>query len=234
MLPQFNIDYRSSPSASQISLWSAPSTSALARLDTRSTSHESDYVTGATGSDNPIYRGVSSEALYRGLSHEALYRAGSLNKPLTTLDKTGWHIWLYIIYCTMAVYPSGETISLFIRDVQLVPKVCQMTSIGTNPGLFQIRFQYVLTRRVKMYEPKCTEIWSEKSRICTIWGRSDPLWAQMWHPRFSSSLIEWLRWVLFTLFCCQLRLWYKWRFSARVCSSAEKWWKNIYEKGSFL
>ena len=27
-------------------------------------------------------------------------------------------------------------------------------------------------------DPKCTEIWPEKSRICPIWGKSDPLWSQ--------------------------------------------------------
>ena len=30
--------------------------------------------------------------------------------------------------------------------------------------------------------PKCTEIWSEKSRICPIWGQSEPLWGRIWVP----------------------------------------------------
>ena len=28
---------------------------------------------------------------------------------------------------------------------------------------------------------KCTEIRSEKPRICPIWGQSDPLWSQTYH-----------------------------------------------------
>ena len=40
-------------------------------------------------------------------------------------------------------------------------------AIGTKPGLVHIRF---LT-------------WPEKKiRLCPIWGQSNPLWAQFWHP----------------------------------------------------
>ena len=31
--------------------------------------------------------------------------------------------------------------------------------------------------------PKCSEIRSEKSRMSSHWGQSNPLWAQIWHPR---------------------------------------------------
>ena len=36
----------------------------------------------------------------------------------------------------------------------------------------------------KWAEPKCTEIWSEKVRICPIWGQSDPFWALIWQACF--------------------------------------------------
>ena len=43
----------------------------------------------------------------------------------------------------------------------------------TNSRLFQIRWQYIFARR----------IWSEKSRICSIWGQSHPFLAQILHLR---------------------------------------------------
>ena len=68
------------------------------------------------------------------------------------------------------------------------PKWLRSAPNGTNPGLFQIRFQYIW-----LIWAKCTEIWSEKvhlvpgfvpfgARICPIWGQSDPLWSQTYHP----------------------------------------------------
>ena len=48
------------------------------------------------------------------------------------------------------------------------PKWVRLAPNGTNPRLFQIRFQYILVSR-----PKCTEIWSEKvsdlSHLGPIW-----------------------------------------------------------------
>ena len=36
-------------------------------------------------------------------------------------------------------------------------------------------------------ERKCTDIRSEKVLFCPIWGKSDPLLDQIWHPRPQSS-----------------------------------------------
>ena len=33
-------------------------------------------------------------------------------------------------------------------------------------------------------EPKCTEFWSEKSQICSIWRQYGPLWLQIWSHWF--------------------------------------------------
>ena len=53
------------------------------------------------------------------------------------------------------------------------PKWGRLARDGTNPGLFQIRFPYILAQ-------KCTEISDlKKSRICPISGQSAPLWAQI-------------------------------------------------------
>ena len=52
--------------------------------------------------------------------------------------------------------------------VGLTPKWDRLSPNGTNPGLFQIRF--ALKSDLK------------KPRICPIWGQSDPLWSQTYHP----------------------------------------------------
>ena len=63
--------------------------------------------------------------------------------------------------------------------VGLAPNWVRLAPNGTNPGLCQISFQCI-------WRPcaKCTEIWSEKLRICPIWGQSDPLRNQTYHPWF--------------------------------------------------
>ena len=52
---------------------------------------------------------------------------------------------------------------------------------GTNPGLFQIRFQYIL--------PKCTEIWSQSLGFVQFWANVTNVLAQIWH-HFSYVLIK--------------------------------------------
>ena len=59
----------------------------------------------------------------------------------------------------------------------LVTKWDRLVPIVTNPGLFPIRFQYILAR-----EPKCTDIWSEK--VPDLSHLSNPMWAHIWHTCF--------------------------------------------------
>ena len=52
--------------------------------------------------------------------------------------------------------------------VGLSPKWLRLAPNGTNPGLFQMA-----TNALK------SDL--KKSRICLIWGQSDPLWSQTYH-----------------------------------------------------
>ncbi|XP_005101953.1 alpha-catulin isoform X2 [Aplysia californica] len=72
---KFNIDYRSSPTpstSSQVTRWTSASTS----------SNPTRYELRSSGSDTESGPGSSGPS-------EGLYRSTSLNKPLSTLDKTG-------------------------------------------------------------------------------------------------------------------------------------------------
>ena len=64
--------------------------------------------------------------------------------------------------------------------------------------------------------PKCTEICSKKSRICSIWGQSDPFWVQIWSLRWELSEmcvfpvtsivmteLSWLAHDMFSLTCAE-------------------------------
>ena len=62
--------------------------------------------------------------------------------------------------------------------VGLAPKWVRLAPNGTNPGLFQIRFQRIW-RRAPIILLKSD---LKKPRICLIWGQSDPLWSQTYHP----------------------------------------------------
>ena len=66
--------------------------------------------------------------------------------------------------------------------------------IGRIRDFFQTRSQYILGLWTRdFFWPKCTEIWSEKSRICPIWSQSDPFWARIRHhcpAVFDSSSIQ--------------------------------------------
>ena len=72
-------------------------------------------------------------------------------------------------------------------DQILAQKRVRLAPNGTNPGLFQIRFQYILAPQMGQIrdifrsvfktfflELKCTE----KSWIFPIWGHPDPFWGQ--------------------------------------------------------
>ena len=48
----------------------------------------------------------------------------------------------------------------------------RLASNGTNPGLFQIIFQYILAHRAKMY---WNLIWRSPG-FCPSWGQSDQIW----------------------------------------------------------
>ena len=60
----------------------------------------------------------------------------------------------------------------------LDPKLVRLDPNGTNSGLFQIRFQYILAVRQNVLKSDL-----KKSRICLIWGQSDPFWVQIWWAR---------------------------------------------------
>ena len=40
----------------------------------------------------------------------------------------------------------------------------------------------ILQKCLKHVKPKSTETDLKKSQICPIWGQSDPIWNQPWHP----------------------------------------------------
>ena len=64
-----------------------------------------------------------------------------------------------------------------IGMVGLAPKWVRLATKGTNPGLFQIRFQYIWRGA-----PNALKSDLKKPRICPIWGQSDQLWSQTYHP----------------------------------------------------
>ena len=61
--------------------------------------------------------------------------------------------------------------------VGLAPKWVRLAPNGTNPGLFQIRLQCIWRGA-----PNALKSDLKKPRICSIWGQSDPLWSQTYHP----------------------------------------------------
>ena len=61
--------------------------------------------------------------------------------------------------------------------VGLAPKWIRLAPNGTNPGLFNIRFQWINALKSDLKKPG----------ICPIRGQSDPLWSQTYHPRCVSS-----------------------------------------------
>ena len=78
--------------------------------------------------------------------------------------------------CTIAVTGGGNNAGRNENTpgmVGLAPKWVRLAPNGTNPGLFQIRFQCIWRRGAK-----CTEIWSEKapdlSHFEPIWPTLEP------------------------------------------------------------
>ena len=55
--------------------------------------------------------------------------------------------------------------------------------LTTNPGNFSHQIQYIVAWHAKMYW-----IWSEKIRICPIWGQSDTFFVQIWSPSRRSDI----------------------------------------------
>ena len=70
-------------------------------------------------------------------------------------------------------YPRSRT-GYLPWVIRFGPTMGQIGPKGTNPGLLQIRFQYIFDAA-----PKCTESDLKKSRICPIWGQSDLFLAQI-------------------------------------------------------
>ena len=69
--------------------------------------------------------------------------------------------------------------------VGLPPKWVRLAPTETNTGLFQIRFQYIFAQRQNVLKSDL-----KKSRICPIWGQSDPFWVQIWSARHSHCLLQ--------------------------------------------
>ena len=61
------------------------------------------------------------------------------------------------------------------RLPDLAPKWVRLAPNGTNLGNFQIRFSTFWRPA-----PKCTQSDLKNSRICPIWGQSDPISVPIW------------------------------------------------------
>ena len=92
----------------------------------------------------------------------------SVLKKVPEMPQNLSHIWHPWSSPGCLVYLGG--VELPARMSGLARKWVKLAPNGTNPGLFEIRFQ-------QMY---WNLIW--KSRICPIWGQSEPLWSQTYHP----------------------------------------------------
>ena len=68
------------------------------------------------------------------------------------------------VACGYIVVTFGN--SMYPRECRFGSKVGQISPNGTNPGLFQIRFQYI----IKLIEPNVLKSDLKKSRICPICG----------------------------------------------------------------
>ena len=82
----------------------------------------------------------------------------------------------------------------FIGWPDLGPKWVRLTPNGTNPGLCQIKFQYILAKSDKSgpfsdqisvhfgaVRQNVLKSDLNKSRICPIWCQSDHIWTQICH-----------------------------------------------------
>ena len=87
-------------------------------------------------------------------------------------------------YYTIAIL---RTINFIVELPDWGPKWARLTPNGTNPGLFQIRFQYILARVLK------SDL--KKPRVCPIWSQSGPLWVQTWSS-CSSHLVAYNKFLL--------------------------------------
>ena len=94
---------------------------------------------------------------------------------------------------------SGEWTSWMVG---LAPKWVRLAPNGTNSGLFQIRFQCIWRPQMGQIRgffrsdfstfgagaPNALKSDLKKPRICPIWGQSEPLWSQTYHPCVRPSL----------------------------------------------
>ena len=97
----------------------------------------------------------------------------------------------------------------------LDPKWVRLAPNWSNPGLFQIIFQYILRSDFSTFW-RYAKSDLKKSRIWPIWGQSDPFWVQIWSPRmehidlpdFKPGLISSR---LHIYLWCVYRFWLDWR-----------------------
>ena len=90
--------------------------------------------------------------------------------------------WFFISYIIIPMWPTFDPnltslltaiVTCEAGMVGLIPKWVRLAPNGTNPGLFQIRFQCIWRGGAN-----CTEIWSEKVPDLSQLGQSDPLCSQ--------------------------------------------------------
>ena len=106
-------------------------------------------------------------------SQIVFYTPSKKRNELKIIGNNGRHLKLY-----QSVHDS-------IRDVRFKPKVVRLATKGSNPGLFRSDFS-IFWRN----ESKCTETWSEKTRISPIWDQSDLVWFQIWGPWFQLKSVK--------------------------------------------
>ena len=83
--------------------------------------------------------------------------------------------------------------------VGLAPKLVRLAPNGTNPGLFQITFQCIWRIGPKWNKSGTFLFRSDfsifgfvenKSRICSIWGKSDPFRGQLWYTWYIYAVVS--------------------------------------------
>ena len=110
-----------------------------------------------------------------------------------------------------------------ISAQRLAPKWVRLAPNRTNPGLFRIRFHYILSRRAK----RGAKSYLKNSQICHMWGQSDQLFPCV----LLGSLRSTITWSLTTrevwVWCHVLHK-VSWRSSRRRC------WRTVRVTSSAL
>ena len=78
------------------------------------------------------------------------------------------------MHVCLFMYAVDSSHDVQLTDVNLDTIKIKLVPNGTNPGPFQIGFQYILAHRQNVLKSDL-----KKSRICPISGQSDPLLAQI-------------------------------------------------------